>query len=82
MSGIIELFEETYKGTKTAELNQWLRISCVAIVTDNHPKSGRPEALRFIRKRETVKMRIEQRFLLQQKNSNLVSKLEFDCGGA
>ena len=34
MSGIIELSEETYTGTKTAELNQWLRISCVAVVTD------------------------------------------------
>ena len=34
MSGIIVLSEETYNGMKTAELNQWLRISCAATVTD------------------------------------------------
>lgn len=34
MSGIIELSEETYADVKRTELNQWLRISCIAVITD------------------------------------------------
>lgn len=34
MSGIIELSEENYGKIQTNETKQWLRISCIAIVTD------------------------------------------------